>query len=375
MSSVHKIALFCAAVGLSASAPVMAQSLSPELEALDAALPGTLVNDPSRIDWESYGPAFYTEGFRDSSIPGGAGRRFHVNKPGRFIYESGANIPLIRNITRGDQVTVGFFARTVKADTSNGKGVMRVRFQESVPPFSGFGDQTLEIGTEWRYYEVTAKADQTLRSKTGIVAVHFGDTQQVLEMGQAIVVTGASSIAKAPEPAAPPAPAASEDSSLPEPLLGLGDLLNDPTDRDWTIAAEGGTADSRDEAEIWLGRATRMSTSADQPGRIVAMIDVPGEIPEGKRVLVALAAKTVATQRPEGAAVLSVGLAAAGDEEALKTKAVSLGMDWQLVRLETRAPKVLADGTAKIALVVAGTGEAIDVGPVYVLSPESASTE
>ena len=34
---------------------VLAQSSKQALEQLDAQLPGDLVNDPSRLDWESYG--------------------------------------------------------------------------------------------------------------------------------------------------------------------------------------------------------------------------------------------------------------------------------------------------------------------------------
>ncbi|MBX7540631.1 hypothetical protein [Qipengyuania sphaerica] len=374
MSSHWKLACVCAAIAMSTPVSIAAQTLSPELQALDDALPGTLANDPSRMDWQSYGPSFYTEGFRDQNIPGGAGRRFHVNKAGNFIYEAGANIPLIRRIVRGQQVTIGFYARTVEAATSDGKGVMRVRFQEGVPPYSGFGDQTLSIGKEWRWYEVTAKADQTLNSKDGIVAIHFGDTKQVLEMGQAIVVADSSYIAKAPAPATEIA-SAPEDSELPEPLRGLGELLNDPTDRDWTITAEGGTADSRDEATIWLGRATRLVTSTSETGQIMALVDVPGDIAEGQKLIVALAAKTVATQRADGAAILGVGLAAAGEAQPFKMTQTSLGNDWQLIRLATRAPKPLADGTAKVALAIGGIGEAVDVGPVYVLVPEAAPAQ
>ena len=377
MSSIRKLTVSSVAFAMVFAPPVVAQTLSPELEALDQALPGTLVNDPSKINWQSYGPDFYAEGFRDDKIPGGAGRRFHVNKAGNNIYDAGTNIPLIRRVLRGQDVTIGFYARTVKADTTDGKGILRVRFQENAPPYAGFGDKILSIDTQWRWYEVTAKAEQTLNSKDGIVAIHFGDTKQILEIGQAIIVADSAYIANAPAPAAAPAPipTAPEDSDLPPPLRGIGKLLNDPTDRDWTIAAEGGTADSRDEATIWLGRATRLATSVTEAGEVIAIVDVPGEIPEGKKVLVALAAKSVATQNPEGKALLGISLAVAGEPQPIKISTVSLGTNWQLVRFETRMPKLVADGTARVGLIIEGTGEAIDVGPVYVLIPESEPTE
>lgn len=353
-----------------------AQSLPDELEALDAQLPGTLVNDPSRIDWESYGPEFHAESFLEDTIPGGAARRFHINKASEFIYTAGANIPLIRPVKRGDQVTIGFYARTVEAATDNGKGVLRVRFQKDSPPYPGFGEQTLEIGSDWDWYEVTAEAEQTLQRKTGIVAIQFGRTKQILEIGQAIVVTGARSIVGEPGPvtaAAQTVPTAPKDSELPGPLRKSGALINDPTDRDWSISAEGGAFEERDEAGIWLGKATRIATSSDHPGQVLVVIDIPTVLAEGEELLVALAAKTVASSRADGKAVLGVSLAAAGDTAPLSSTAIALGDNWQLVRFVTKVPRKLEKGSAAVGLLVEGVGEAVDIGPVYILRTSSES--
>ena len=51
-------AALVAALLVAVAPSAIAQSLPPEVKALEAQLPGTLVNDPSRIDWESYGPDF-----------------------------------------------------------------------------------------------------------------------------------------------------------------------------------------------------------------------------------------------------------------------------------------------------------------------------
>lgn len=166
------------------------------LEALDAQLPGDLVNDPSRIDWQSYGADLEASSVVDDSIPGGgAARRFAINRADEFIYAAGTNIPLTESVDRGDTVTVGFYARTVEADTDDGNGVVRVRFQRNIEPYPGFGEETLSIGKDWQWYEVTANVEQKLRSDDGIVALQFGRTRQVIEIGQAIVVSGADSIA------------------------------------------------------------------------------------------------------------------------------------------------------------------------------------
>lgn len=360
---------FAAALALSV-VPLSAQSLPPELQALEEQLPGTLVNDPSRIDWESYGPDFYAESIKDDSIPGGgAARRFHVNKATEFIYTSGTNIPLIRNVKRGEAITIGFWARAVEAATPDGKGVLRVRFQEDSPPYPGFGEKTLEIGPSWEWYEVTATAEEALARKNGIVALQFGRTRQVLEIGQAIIITGASSIVGAASPAAAtPAPAKAMPE-LPRPLAGTGTLVNDPALRNWTITATNGSSQARDDGTIWLGKATQLATAEKAEGEamVQALIPIPGPLAKDEELLIAVAARTVSSSNTDARAVLGVGLAVPGGGESLSSTAIALGSSWQLVRFVTAPKRSIAPNEGAVALVIEGTGQAIDIGPVYVI--------
>ena len=365
------LAALVSAIALSPTGGI-AQSLSPELQALEAQLPGTLVNDPSRIDWESYGPDFYAESFKDPAIPGGgAARRFHVNKASEFIYTSGANIPLIRNLKRGEPVTVGFWARAVSASTPDGKGVLRVRFQQDVAPYPGFGEKTLAIGPEWEWYEVTAPAEQGLSRKDGIVSLQFGRTRQVLEIGQAIVVSGAAAIVTADPAQAPqsaPAPAAVFE--LPKPLENAGRLINDPTRRDWRTTATGGTAEQREEPGIWLGKATRLTTTGAADGSIKVTLELPGKATKGEEVLVAFAARTVVSSHADGRAILDVSLDQAGSGGPLSVTRVALGPNWQLVRYIARPAVDAQPGELMVGIQLAGPDHAVDIGPVYMFRPQ-----
>lgn len=352
--------------------PLAAQSLSPELKALEEQLPGRLVNDPSRIDWDSYGPEFHAESIVDESIPGGgAARQFQVKQASEFIYAAGTNIPLIRNVKRGEQITIGFYARTLESSEESGKGILRVRFQKDAPPYPGFGEQTLEIGTEWDWYEVTAEAEQGLDRKNGIVAIQFGRTRQVLEIGQAIVITGASSIIgrSAPEPEPAIAPLAAPE--LPKPLQGLGTLINDPTDREWGFAAsvDAGGVEEFDDTTIWLGKTTRLSTapSTDETAGVDALVSLNSPVGKGDEILVALAAKTVTSPTGDGKATLGVRFFAPAAGETFGTAAVEVGSTWQLVRFVTKADRNLTAREAIVGLRITGGNQAIDVGPVYVL--------
>ncbi|WAT17471.1 hypothetical protein OZN62_11150 [Aurantiacibacter sp. MUD11] len=190
------------ALAIVAATPVVAQDepieprntrgLPEELQAIDDILVGGLLNDPTRLDWDFYGP-LDRETITDASIPGGGvAMRYDMRERGQ-AYIGGANIPLLARVREGERITLGFYARTVSAVTDDNKGKVRIRFQVDREPYPGFGDTVLDIGEEWAWYEVTTIADRDLR-RYGIVAMQFGMARQTIEIGQAIVVTGTPTI-------------------------------------------------------------------------------------------------------------------------------------------------------------------------------------
>lgn len=171
--------------------PRNTKGLPKELRPIDDGLRGGLINDPTFLDWNHYGLG--RDLVVDETYPGGgAALRIAMGNPGP-VYSGGVNIPLVAKLNKGEQVTVGFFARAIDAPTNDGVGKVRVRFQLDKAPYPGFGEKVLEIGPEWKWHEVTAIADRNLKSK-GIVALQFGMLRQTVEVGQAIVVTGTSTV-------------------------------------------------------------------------------------------------------------------------------------------------------------------------------------
>ena len=67
----HKFALWAVAAVFSVSAPVLADQPTAELQALDDALPGTLINDPTRLDWQIFGADQTSKPVKGENIPGG----------------------------------------------------------------------------------------------------------------------------------------------------------------------------------------------------------------------------------------------------------------------------------------------------------------
>lgn len=164
--------------------------LPERLVAIDNMLTGGLLNDPTDLGWQTYGVE--TQPIEDASYPNGGALRVTMG-PSTQIYDGGLNIPLIASVAAGEQITIGFFARMLSSQAEDGKGRVQVRFQINQPPYPGFGEEVVELGTEWGFYEVTAQAQRAMRSD-GIVSLQFGLEEQVLEIGQAIVVSGTTSV-------------------------------------------------------------------------------------------------------------------------------------------------------------------------------------
>lgn len=356
---------------------VMPQSVAAQgnsnraaLEALDAQLPGDLVNDPSRIDWQSYGADLEASSVVDESIPGGgAARRFEVKRAAEFIYTAGTNVPLTQSVERGDTVTVGFYARTIESDEPDGKGVVRVRFQRNVEPYPGFGEQTLSIGKDWHWYEVTATAEQKLRSDDGIIALQFGRTRQIIEIGQAIVVTGAASIAAEGPVQVAAATYQVPELEMPEGLEDTGILINDPGQNFWKFGGSAGTFENRAEPEIWMMRATRFSIANEGTGLtdLAATVPINQRIEEGDNLLIAIAARTISSNSEDGKGVAASRIQGTLPPfESFAANRFRIGDNWQLIKIETRAPRAYGPGGAELELYFGGTVQEIDLGPVYV---------
>ncbi|RPF71130.1 hypothetical protein [Aurantiacibacter spongiae] len=200
-----KIAILSACVGLALPAaaafaqpqeapqPRNTPGLPSQLAAIDDVLTGGLLNDPTTLAWDGYGSDMTREMVTDESYPGGGAALRIVQGTAGPVYDSGINIPILAPIEEGERVTIGFFARAIDTDAPAGTAMVGVRFQQNREPYPGFGDRTVTIGPDWNFYEVSAVADRDIR-RDAIVALQFGLQRQTLEIGQAIVVSGVSTI-------------------------------------------------------------------------------------------------------------------------------------------------------------------------------------
>lgn len=341
-----------------------------DLAALDAQLPGELINDPSRLDWASYGPGLEQQGVEAAGIGGGAAIRFGIAAKTAHPYEVATSFPLTAAVSKGEQVTIGFWARSLSADTPDGKARIGVRVQQNASPYDGFADRTLEVGADWAWYEASGVATLSLRKGAGQVVFHLGGARQVVEIGQAIAVKGAPAIMHDTAAPAAPAHAAVE---LPDPLKGTGRLINDPTQRGWGYNGPDGGMTPRDDKTIWLGKATRFTTQAVGATRwdVGTAIPVGEALTTGEKLIVAIAARTESAATDDGKALVGIRVQTnAPPYDGFGDAAFKVGANWQLIRVPLTVAQDMPAGQATVALQFAGAVQSVDIGPVYIFKAE-----
>ncbi|SNT02187.1 hypothetical protein [Sphingopyxis indica] len=356
-------ALACAAV------PAAAAEQNADLAALDAQLPGELINDPSSLDWASYGAGLKREGV-EAEVAGGAAIRFSVGAKSAHPYEIAASFPLTAAVAKGEQVTVGFWARTISADTPDGKGVVTVRVQQNASPYDGFADRTVAVGPDWSWYEASGVATVKLGKGAGQVVLQLGGAKQLVEIGQAIVVKGAPRIVG--ETAAPAAGKAAA-VEVPDLLKDAGRLINDPADRRWGYNGPDGGMAPRDDKTIWLGKATRFTTRAVGANRwdVGTAIPIGEALKAGEKLLVAIAARTESAATDDGKALVGIRIQTnAPPYDGFGDAAFKVGPSWQLIRVPLTVAQDMAADQATVALQFAGAVQAVDIGPVYLFKVE-----
>ena len=365
-----------AAGALAVAGSVSAETLRPELQAFAAKLPGTLINDPTRLDWKMQGQGFKSSSVTDPAIPGGgAADHIEITQAAPKPFAIQAFVPLTSKIARGDTVTVGFYARALSADTPDGKGTINVRFQQNARPWPGFGDATVKIGPAWDWHEVTSVANISIPEQDAVVALQLAGAKQTIEIGQTIVIKGAASILGGAN-AAPAGDSTlavlAKSVELPPPLKGAGRLIDRPDVRNWTNSPAAAAAD-REDKTIWLGKATRYTAAAKGQNRwdIGTAVPLSDGIAEGEKLIIAFAAKTVSAGTADGKALVGVRVQSSDPPyDGFADHLVAVGPNWQLVRIETVATKAIPAGKAAVALQFAEAPQVVDIGPVYVLKAD-----
>ncbi len=347
--------------GMAIPLPISAQVTDPELAALQAQLPGTLINDPTSIDWMVTGEG-KTKVLRGADIPGGgAALQVTVGRAAAKPWDVQLSIPLTAALAPGDDTVVAFYARSMTGNPAR----ITVRFQQNSGAYDGFADTPLAIGGDWKLYEVTGKAARAIPAGDGIVSLQLGAQKQTVAIGQAIVVKDASSLLGKPAAAKPAAPTGVV--SPPPALAAAGPVINDAAARDWVIYGDAMISQPLD-VDLPGGKATRFIVSAKQanPWDTGVSIPIGQAIRKGQALRIAVAARQADPITGDSALGIRVQHNAP-PYEGFGDNSVKVGAEWQLIQLKTVADRDIPAGEAVVSLQLGGAAQTLDIGPVWVI--------
>jgi len=347
------------------SAPVLPAEPKADLATLKSQLPGQLVNDPTRADWPLHGAGATSRPRKAADAPGGGALEITIPVKGPTPYASGLSIPLTGAVQRGQDIVISFYARTVSADTADGNGIVGVRFQEGIAPYGGFGDRQVTIGHEWKLYEVAARADRDLSASHAEVALQLSGAGQTLQISQAIVQTGATSLVRRQEMSTCKTPT---PAMMPQ-LAGEGQLLTDIDALNWNIT---GPVEKERFAACGIAGDSAMRFTVAAPGQtaydVTATVPLSGAIHEGEPLLIAFIARTVKASTPAGTGRLGIRVQVNSPPYAgFADHVFDIGPSWKLIQLRTTAKADIPEGQGAVALQMSEVAQTLEIGRVYVL--------
>ncbi|MGB3722409.1 MAG: endo-1,4-beta-xylanase [Pacificimonas sp.] len=362
--------------------PAAAQQRAPELQALDDALPGTLINDPYTFDWESYGDELRMRRAKAPEIPGQYAIRFTVARKGAQLYDAGSNAPITGAIAAADTIRLAMWARTITADTDDGLGRIAVRVNRDGGDYAGFGDQMLSVGAGWKLYELNAVSTLDLAAGEAVVGIQLAGAKQTVEIGQ-LYVMNLGTQAAAPVPAAPPqAPAALSEadiaaheaalSALRTKLPVAGRLMNAPVIADWQVVGDPGAVSMVDASAVIGGKALSVTVRDRMPNAWDVAVEMPltAAMRKGDTILMAYQVRAAGADNEAGSGLVSNGKVqqASAPYDLIADSSAPVGAEWTTLYASGRANRDYAAGETAISLQIGGTRQVLEIGHAYVLN-------
>jgi hypothetical protein len=358
-------------IGSAAVTPAVAQQPNAQLQALDDALPGTLINDPSKLDWPIFGPGVTSKVVKSPDIPGGGGAiQITSPKVAAHIYDIGANAPITAAVKSGQRIVIAFYARTVSAETPSGKGKLGLRVQQNAAPYPGFGDTVLDIGTDWQLYEVRATSNIDIAKGLAVVNFQFSGAKQSIQIGQTIIVEGADSIKTVSKTAAA-IPTGPLPLMLPQ-LEGKGKLINDPAvQKNWAFYGSGLSQKEVPAKTLPTGSAIAVNVGTVGKNVYDAGASIPFDeaVVEGDVLTVAFMARTLSADTENGAGKVALRVQRnVPPYPGFGDNTLAIGPNWKLYQLRTQARQDIPKGEGAVSLQLAGARQELEFGPLYVFN-------
>lgn len=174
-----------ALMSLMATTAVHAQDeIAQALKALDAQLPGTLINNPYDIKWKTEGSDKRDKVVKSEGAPGGMAYQVTVKKRKQNPWDTATRIPMTTSIGKDDVIMLSFWARAAKPQKGKDKGDISVAIQRNIEPYDSIFEERVALEKEWKLYNLTGKANRDYAADKTNLNFNLARAKQTLEFGQ-----------------------------------------------------------------------------------------------------------------------------------------------------------------------------------------------
>lgn len=158
------------------------------LAALEAELPGDLMNNPLFFEFETYGEDVSTKYIQDETVPGAAALEVKIKRSKSNPWDISIVAPIEDGIDLGDKVVVAFWARAEEFDDASGTSVLQARLQQSAAPYSGVVEARVQLTKEWQIFELSAISQHSFGAGEMTLAFNGAELEHTFQIGQIFVL-------------------------------------------------------------------------------------------------------------------------------------------------------------------------------------------
>lgn len=155
-------------------------------QAIEDALPGTLIHDPLDIEWESRGNDKKVK-VVEAATPTGQAVSARVKKRKQKPWDIVVWFDLEDGVQSGEEVEMHFWARTAKAAKGEDTSIFTVFVGEKEEPYDNIISETFTPGEEWKLHTLKGVANKDFAADELKVEYQIGKHVQTIEFGPVYV--------------------------------------------------------------------------------------------------------------------------------------------------------------------------------------------
>ena len=174
---------------------VFAQEMTVEeyLAALEAELPGTLVNNPVIPEWTVFGDNPQSENFTrqvitDRSVAGEQAIRLNVKRARPNPWDTSMTVTMDRGVAAGDAILIAIWARAEEPLSDQQTGEVQVRLQQAGAPYAGLAESTIFPTDEWELWYVRGVSPADFSANEINLAFNVAAGRQTIDIAQFYVM-------------------------------------------------------------------------------------------------------------------------------------------------------------------------------------------